>query len=131
MRIILSRKGFDSANGGVPSPIFPSGEMRSLPIPQRNPSRLHIPIRYDQISCDSRPLAGIVSELTKARIAPEAPAHLDPDLDALSLPRQSGWRPLFGQRGVAERLLRHQGVQAGDVFLFFGWFRRVEQVAGR
>jgi hypothetical protein len=33
MKIILSRKGFDSAYGGYPSPILPSGEMVSLPIP--------------------------------------------------------------------------------------------------
>ena len=31
MKIILSRKGFDSANGGGPSPIFPDGRLLSLP----------------------------------------------------------------------------------------------------
>jgi hypothetical protein len=35
MRIIFSRKGFDSSSGGVPSPIFPDGRMLSLPIPDR------------------------------------------------------------------------------------------------
>ncbi|MCD6328671.1 hypothetical protein J7M28_14125, partial [bacterium] len=33
MRIIFSRKGFDAANGGVASPIFPDGSFCSLPIP--------------------------------------------------------------------------------------------------
>jgi hypothetical protein len=39
MKIILSRKGFDSAYGGYPSPIFPSGEMISLPIPLEDSMR--------------------------------------------------------------------------------------------
>ena len=33
MKIILSRKGFDSANGGIVSPIFEDGTMVSFPIP--------------------------------------------------------------------------------------------------
>ena len=33
MKIVLSRKGFDSACGGVASPIFPDGGYVSLPIP--------------------------------------------------------------------------------------------------
>ncbi len=34
MQIILSRKGFDSASGGGPSPILPDGTLLSLPIPE-------------------------------------------------------------------------------------------------
>jgi hypothetical protein len=33
MKIIMSRKGFDSAYGGYPSPILPDGKMVSLSIP--------------------------------------------------------------------------------------------------
>ena len=33
MKIILSRKGFDSSNGFMPSPILPDGTLLSLPIP--------------------------------------------------------------------------------------------------
>ena len=36
MKIILSRKGFDSSTGKVPSPVFPDGTMISLPIPDRS-----------------------------------------------------------------------------------------------
>lgn len=64
MRTILSRKGFDSANGRVASPIFPSGEMCSLPIPQPDPSRLTAPIHYSQIAYNGQSLASIVSGLT-------------------------------------------------------------------
>lgn len=33
MKIILSRKGFDSSYGGYPSPILPDGSLLSIPIP--------------------------------------------------------------------------------------------------
>lgn len=32
MKVILSRKGFDSSNGGIPSPIMPDGTLLSMPI---------------------------------------------------------------------------------------------------
>jgi len=44
MRIILSRKGFDSGSGGCPSPIFPDGSMFAMPIPYE-PS----PVRYEDL----------------------------------------------------------------------------------
>ena len=49
-------------------------------------------------------------------------AHLDPDI--------VGWRPLFGQTGAAQGHLRKQDVGPGDLFLFFGIFRRVEEKQG-
>ncbi|RIE11762.1 hypothetical protein SMC3_08215 [Candidatus Cryosericum hinesii] len=43
MRVILSRKGFDSGYGGWASPILPDGRMLSLPIPaSRTMARLFI-----------------------------------------------------------------------------------------
>ena len=33
MKVIISRKGFDSGYGGMPSPILPDGTMISMPIP--------------------------------------------------------------------------------------------------
>jgi hypothetical protein len=59
------------------------------------------------------------------------PAHLDPDLSAHSLPRKHGWRQLFGQVDASEKHLENNDVGEGDVFLFFGWFRRVERTASR
>ena len=35
MKVILSRKGFDSQYGGMPSPILPDGTLLSLPIPSK------------------------------------------------------------------------------------------------
>jgi hypothetical protein len=129
VKIILSRKGFDSAAGKVASPILPNGQLCSLPIPGSGESKP--PIRYAGITGGDTPLGTLVSDLTRGRITPDAEAHLDPDLRYSSIPREPGWRPIFGQDGAAESHLQRQGVGAGDVFVFFGWFRQTEPAEGR
>ena len=126
MRVILSRKGFDSKYGGVPSPILPDGRMISLPIPDKD-----APITYGAIQRDGINIGDLAADLTGGRIPPAYRAHLDPDLDAAAAARPNGWRPIFGQSGAALGHLRKEGVMAGDLFLFFGWFRPVERVADR
>ncbi len=126
MKIILSRKGFDSSAGGVPNPILTDGRLISLPIP--HPAA---PNRFGDLQLQGRPLAPLVADLTRKRVKSHHGAHLDPDLDAGSLPRSRGWRPLFGQAKAAQGHLFNQGVGAGDLFLFFGWFRETEIVSGR
>src|SRR2546421_6117027 len=128
MKIILSRKGFDSSMGKVPSPIFPSGELCSLPIPENAPGS-HLK-RYEEIKFGHLNLGDLVCDLTQQKINPGKFVHLDPDLIAGSVPRQPGWKPIFGQVGAAERHLQNQDVINGDIFLFYGWFRQVEQYAG-
>lgn len=66
-----------------------------------------------------------------AKRPPTHRAHLDPDLSAHALPRLRGWRPIFGQEGAAEKHLENNGVGAGDVFVFFGRFRRVERTSSQ
>jgi hypothetical protein len=126
MRIIFSRKGFDTSSGGRPSPILPDGRMVSLPIPDKQSS-----IHYSDIHWQEYDLGLIVSDLTNGRIPASHFAHLDPDVNSKSLSRHSEWRPIFGQTGAAQGHLRKNGVQAGDVFLFFGLFRNVLYGAGR
>ncbi len=63
MKIIISRKGFDSGSGGYPSPILPSGELCSLPIPEPMPdiqSR-----RYEEIRIGNRSLVGLTQSWQK------------------------------------------------------------------
>lgn len=122
MKIVLSRKGFDSSAGGVASPILPDGTMLSLPIPDKTS-----PIRYQDIS----PHGGLVPELTRNRVKPHFGAHLDPDLVEGSIRRQTGWRPIFGQADAEQRVLEGKDVGPGDLFLYFGWFRQVERQDGR
>lgn len=126
MRLILSRKGFDSANGGIPSPILPDGRLCPLPIPDNRS-----PFRYDNIAIAGEPLGKLLSDLRPKHLPPLNFAHLDPDLDRDSMLRLAGWRPCFGQAGAACSHLRNQGVGIGDLFLFFGWFRDVWKVNGR
>lgn len=121
MRLILSRKGFDSSAGGCPSPVLPDNSLCVLPIPDRQ-SR----IRYDDVLFGNRRLGKIARDLTGGRIRGGDGAHLDPDLVADAYPREEDWRPVLGQTGSAQGHLRNQGVEPGDLFLFFGVFRRAE-----
>lgn len=121
MRLILSRKGFDSSAGGCPSPVLPDDSLCVLPIPDPR-SR----IRYDEVHSEERRLGKIARDLTSGRVLGGHGAHLDPDLVAGAYPRQEGWRPILGQTGSAQGHLRNQGVESGDLFLFFGVFRRAE-----
>ncbi|MEQ1759422.1 MAG: hypothetical protein ABL986_13960 [Vicinamibacterales bacterium] len=126
MKVVLSRKGFDSKFGGVPSPVLPDGRMISLCIPDKD-----APVAYDVIHRDEIKVSRLVEDLTRGRIPPHYRAHLDPDLDRHAVERPPGWRPIFGQSGAALGHLHKQGVGPGDLFLFFGWFRAAESLGGR
>ncbi len=125
MKIVFSRKAFDSQYGRVPSPVFPDGTGLPLPIPDRR-----APTRFRDVRWGSMSLGPLVECLTKGRVPGEYTCHLDPDLRAGALPRPSGWRPAFGQHAAAQGHLQNQGVGPGDLFLFFGRFRPVESPAG-
>jgi len=125
MKLIFSRKGFDSANGGCPRPII-DGQLCSLPIPDAG-----APTSYAKISSfNGSSIAQIVEDLTRGRVRRRDGAHLDPDLlrDAISC--RTGWHPIFGQAGAAQSHLARHAIGCGDLFLFFGCFRRAVQVGG-
>ncbi len=120
MKMIFSRKGFDSGSGGGASPILPDGRMISLPIPDYRGSTTYGDIQ------DDTDVSKLVADLSGNRYRGRHKAHLDPDLHRPHLPRQTGWRGAFGQTSAAARHLLNQQVGVGDLFLFFGWFRDVE-----
>lgn len=124
MKIIFSRKGYDSVAGKIPSPIFPDGTMYSLPIPAKQEPKLK------DIRCLNKDLGCIVSGLIKNTNARDFGTHLDPDLDREARPRKTGWLPCFGQVGSAQSHLQNQHVNKGDLFLFFGWYRQVTESNG-
>ncbi|MEH6579628.1 MAG: hypothetical protein V7731_21430 [Amphritea sp.] len=126
MRIILSRKGFDTSAGGVPSPILPDGRLISLPIPDKRSA-----VQYRHLQQADIKLGTLVKQLTRDRIIGTTGAHLDPDLIADCYPREPGWKAVLGQTGSAQGHLRKQGVEVGDLFLFFGLYREVEKVNRR
>lgn len=121
MKLILSRRGFDSASGGCPSPILPDGAMLALPIPDTRS-----PVRYCDLSWNGRDVGELVERLTKGRIRADSGAHLDPDLRRDVVRRARGWRPVLGQCASAQGHLHNQAVGVGDVFLFWGLFRMVD-----
>ena len=125
MQIVLSRKGFDSSNGGVPSPVLADGTAVPLPIPAR-----HGPTRFRDVRWRGGSVGTLVEDLTRGRVRGDHHCHLDPDLNVDALPRRPGWRPGFGQVDIAQRHLARERVGPGDNFLFFGWFRPAEQIAG-
>jgi hypothetical protein len=137
MKIIFSRKGLDKKNGGIASPIFPDGRLCSLPIPaawdQKHPPVPRYRVRYRDLIYDSESLGPVVEELSfnrrkrKARLKGTDFCHLDPDLIRGDLVRRAGWLPMFGQSNAACTTLFKHGVREGDLFLFFGWFRRVQK----
>lgn len=126
MKLIFSRKGFDSSLGKVPSPILPDGRLVHIPIPAKDSN-----IKYKDLWFGELNIGEIVNDLTMGKVLPPDGAHLDPDLNPGSIERQSGWRPLFGQAGAAQGHLRNQHIGPGDIFLFFGWFRKSKFVDGK
>ncbi|MBU6296882.1 MAG: hypothetical protein KGJ79_04965 [Alphaproteobacteria bacterium] len=126
LKVILSRKGFDSANGGVASPILPGGTLVPLPIPAARDPRT-----YGEVAVNGVAVGPLVEQLTGGRYKRTSRCHLDPDLDSEAVPRIAGWRPAFGQINSAQSHLARHAICKGDLFLFFGWFREAEQIDGR
>ncbi len=123
MRFILSRKGFDVTNGGCPSPILPDGKMISMPIPDES--------YWNSFSDLKFPGGGTYRDAWKA-LKPKGSkcggCHLDPDIRPNIRKGKPwlGWKPAFGQCDAAQGHLINQKIGIGDVFLFFGWFRKTE-----
>lgn len=133
MKVILSRKGFDSAYGGYPSPILPDGKMISLPIPSSDS------IKYSDLEIDGSTYFDLMIDL-KSRIRSEddwwdidteTECHLDPDIYRSLIRREPGWKPCFGQVDAAQKHLENQQVSKDDLFLFFGWFRKTKHHNGK
>ena len=123
MKIILSRKGFDNSNGGCPSPILPDGAMLSMPIPSTDNDKyedlMHDNISYLQLLENLKPKHTYNS------------CHLDPDIrDNARKTKPSNWKPAFGQIGSPQGTLKNAGVEKGDLFLFFGWFKKCYEKNG-
>lgn len=108
MKIVFSRKGFDSSAGGSPSPII-DGRPLSIPIPARDRSET----TYDDLG-----LGDVVEEITKGRLTRGSLCHNDPMFDTRTC--------YFGQTGVAQSHLRNNNVGLGDVFVFFGLFSNLD-----
>lgn len=123
MKIILSRKGFDSANGGIVSPIFEDGTMVSFPIPSDDNNK------FNELAINGITYDKILSSLNYKG---KCNCHIDPDLDnKRRIKPIENWVPIFGQvDSAASYLMNTVQIQPGDIFLFFGNYHFVEKVNG-
>ena len=126
MKVILSRKGFDSENGKLPSVVMPDGAVVSFPIPAHGESVWYSDLQYKGLRYND-----LLSDLHDGWA--NGTCHFDPDLDvARQVKRPKKWVPGFGQCSTSlSYLLDTVGVKPGDLFLFFGWFHFVEKVDGK
>jgi len=122
-KIIFSRKGFDQEYGKHASPILPDGQLVSFPIPKKKDS---FGIPYSSIYyTNDRSVDLLIRELG-VDLKGVKECHHDPDLlkDARERRYLDEWKPVFGQSGAAEQHLRNENVKQGDLFLFFGSYKR-------
>jgi hypothetical protein len=107
MKIIFSRKGFDSTSGGAPSPII-DGLPYCLPIPTD---------KYPTKSTYGDLDLGDALSKVKSKYTAQCSCHEDPMF----------WdgKCAFGQTSAAQTHLKRNRVGEGDVFLFFGLFAQL------
>lgn len=133
MKIILSRKGFDSQYGGYPSPVLPDGQLLSMPIPLDDNNY------YSQLMVDGKRTNFDIMKMLypyillggkKFSLTAKTTCHFDPDIRRDAKPRPQGWLGAFGQVDAAQGHLTNRNVGIGDLFLFFGWFKQAEFFKG-
>jgi len=127
MKVVLSRKGFDSNFGGYPSPILPNNELVSLPIPSNDK------IKYSDLRLKTqKSYFDLMRKLNKKikynkkwhKLTKKTECHLDPDIYTNIFKRKKEWKPSLGQIGQSQSHLSNNGIKKGDLFLFFGWFKK-------
>lgn len=109
MKIILSRKGFDSANGGIVSPIMEDGTLISFPIPSEDKNT------YEDLVYGGQSYTKILEDL---KFKGDPNCHIDPDLsdDRRKTPIDE-WCPVFGQiNSSAAYLIDRVKVEPGDFY---------------
>ena len=127
MNIILSRKGFDSSNGGIVSPIMEDGTLVSFPIPSKDKDK------FEDLFYCGQPYSKILQYLNYKE-NPECPnCHVDPDLTIERRKNKiDSWCPIFGQCGSSAIYLTNKvQVKEGDLFLFFGNYHKVQFIDGK
>jgi len=120
VKVVLSRKGFDSTYGKIPSPILPDGTLLSMPIPSED-ELAFIDLRHGEYTYSE-----ILRQLaTKRQYETYDKCHLDPDIrENVRISPVTGWKPAFGQVAAAQTYLSNRSVKQGDLFLFFGRFKQ-------
>jgi len=129
VKIIFSRKGFDSSAGGCPSLIFPDGSLFSIPIPSSKDDFFYSDLEFFY---EGNSIQSILNDITGEKITNGSTYQCDYSLKSQRchydpMPIQNGVQIVFGQAGGSESHLRKQHIEKGDIFLFYGWFKQVEK----
>lgn len=132
MKIVLSRKGFDSSSGGYPSIIY-DDKIISFPIPETGTED-----NYKCLQTDLGITYGeLFSELNVKAKTGFNTAHVDPDIYRNirgHIKREKGWNGIFGQDDSAQSHLANCGITEDAphcLLLFFGWFQFAEKKNGK
>ena len=150
MKIVLSKKGFDSTYGVEPNPVFDKEgrEFISMPIPAVNACD---EIKYSAIEYECKNhrynLGELVIKLKGKKVIKTGPlkkdikkipleadsvCHFDPQLVRSKKDETNeNWKPLFGQSGTAQDKLADLKTLKEDknedvLFLFFGHFKLID-----
>lgn len=121
MRVILSRKGFEPAKGGIPSPIMPDGTLLLLPKPDEDGIDSYYDFSYEDMT-----YYDIVCSLSEELKEPlknyrcHSECYIPPEHHI----HPSSWFPAYLRYGAMQTHLSHQRISVGDIFLFYGWFRQ-------
>lgn len=135
MKVVFSRKGFDSSNGGFASPIFPDGTLFLVPIPDKKTSVSYGDLNFHY---QGEPIQKILNDLTNQTInsgkirsydyfSNKFKCHLDP----MVIENKNFKGIVFGQEGSSASHLIKKNIQRGDIFLFFSWSKEVEKINGK
>jgi hypothetical protein len=127
MKLIFSRKGWDSTAGEKPNPIV-DGQFVPLPIPKRVNRGGNLPLN---VIYSPPP-----SSISLNNFVGSLPGYFHPDpwlYREMLKNTPNGWLPALGHTpsSSAERHLVNQNVKTGDIMLFFGWFREATFAQGK
>lgn len=131
MKIILSRKGFDSttAGGGSSSFVY-EDKCYPLPIPEVGTG-----IKYEDLVFDKEKDISILSVMRDLNINQFTECHFDPYLSDYMLKNKNNvdWKKSLGQCGSAQGHLINNGIKkdTDTLFLFYGWFNKLERINGK
>jgi hypothetical protein len=127
MRLVFSRKAWDSKAGGKPNPII-DGQFVPLPIPKNKHRGGNVPLK--DIYWPLQPPISL-----DVLLGPQVGHfHPDPWLYPGMLKKQAGhWLPAQGHTATspAHRHLVKEGITEGDIMLFYGWFRKAKFEQGK
>jgi hypothetical protein len=105
---------------------MPDGTLLSLPIPTNGCGN---DSKYDDLTYKGIKYSELLNQINPKEKYNYC--HVDPDIREGIRTVPSDWQPAFGQKDQAQGYLNNSGVETGDIFLFFGNYRRVKLVNGR